>query len=129
MQLIAILLILFFTFSIYKDFNNGLTSVNNSNSEIKEIQKALERMEKEHNVVMQTMTKYNLNVSALKDTPCYSCHIEPDMWLPKSHLSRDEFFSYVSGEKRHITNTTMPKFSTEISHNKLDMIYASLYLR
>jgi|GEM_PF-3706356 len=63
----------------------------------------------------------------LRETPCYSCHREPESMLPMRSLNNLECINYVRGERLK-PNTLMPIFSKkELSDEKLLLICSSIY--
>lgn len=78
-------------------------------------------------VLFQNQT-YEKNMKILGGTQCASCHLTPNMVLPKSSLSMDQFNGYVRGESRFNQNSQMPKFDQSmISDGELEKLWKGLY--
>lgn len=78
--------------------------------------------------VLQQNVLYTKNMKAFNNNVCGSCHLTPNMMLPKTTLSLDEFMGYVRGTNRFVNNSIMPKYKeSDISDKQLQEIWKVVY--
>lgn len=112
--------------SINQKVNSSLTK-----GDLLEIRNEIRELKEYNKVLVSTLSVYNKNEKAfnlnIEAQACMKCHLQTNMYLLKSSLSFTDFKDYVRGTKRHINNSTMPKYDeTIITDKTLENMYLIL---